>query len=109
MSPFSRELSSSLLYPSTLNGPSSIAETTGGAGNTRHIHMCWFFDLLVVLAAHSLLLLRVYDQPGGMASALNRGGARAKVGHTNMVEIEMLVIPASVGEVRLPRDVRQRR
>lgn len=71
--------------------------------------MHWFFELPVVLAAQSLLLLRVYDQPCGIASAINRGGARVKVGHTNMVEIEMPEIPASVREVVLPRDVRQRR
>ena len=63
----------------------------------------------MVLAAQSLLVLRVYDQPGGIASAINQGEARVNVGHTNMVEIEMLEIPGSVRKVRLPRDVRQRR
>ena len=60
-----------------------------------------FFELPVVLAAQALLLPRVQDQAGGIASVPSRGEARVAIEPTNGVEIEMLEMPVSD---RLRRD-----
>ena len=73
MSSFTREPSTSSLYPSTPKRTSSIVDTTAtGAGNPS-IHIpTGFFELLGVLAAQ-VLLLCVQNQAGKIASGVNRG------------------------------------
>lgn len=62
---------------------------------------CGFFELLAAKAC----LLPIQDQADGIALDINRRGAQVKVGPANGVIIEMLEIPLSRLEDRLPQDI----
>jgi hypothetical protein len=91
---FTRELSTSLLYPSTPNSTSSAADT-------QHTIRIGFFGLPVALVAQALLLPHVQDQAGGITFiTMNRGEAPVEVGR----EIKMLGIPMLERQDRRLRD-----